>query len=176
MPLWIWKCNLRYRKIRVHFSVKFLHSTERNASLCRRHQNISLKLRALKSVKNMRIINNNVTKMSLKKLFIKEFNEFQQHVQRVRNHYEEPMILKTVWRSTHVFAQMEFAKDYICSDEFKTCNHPRFSNKIILLSNKAEGFVVWTYDADRKMPRQTSGNWLRRWKSFIKSFVLLSFQ
>ena len=90
----------------------------------------------------MRIINNDVTKMSLKKLFIKEFNEFQQHVQRVRNHYEEPMILKTVWWSTHVFVQMEFAKDYICSDEFKTCNHPRFSNKIILLSNKAEGFVV----------------------------------
>ena len=90
----------------------------------------------------MRIINNDITKMSFKKLFIEEFNKFQQHAQRVRNHYEENMILKTVWQSTHVFFQMELAKDYICSDEFRTCSHPRFSNKIILLSNKAEDFVV----------------------------------
>ena len=27
------------------------------------------------------------------------------------------MTLKTVWRSTHVFVQMDFAEDYKCPDE-----------------------------------------------------------
>ena len=51
----------------IHFPIKPLHSTERNACLCTRHQNFALNLRALKSVKNMRIINNDVIQMSFKK-------------------------------------------------------------------------------------------------------------
>ena len=30
---------------------------------------------------------------------------------------KEPIILKTVWRSTYVVVQMDFAEDYKCSDE-----------------------------------------------------------
>ena len=45
---------------------------------------------------------------------------------------------------------------------------PRFiSNRTILLCNKARDFVVCSYDADKKMPWQTSGNWLWWWKSAI---------
>ena len=57
----------------------------------------------LKSVKRIRIINNDVTKMSFKKILIRDFNEFQQHVQSIKNQYRESMILKTVWWSKHIF-------------------------------------------------------------------------
>ena len=65
----------------------------------------------------MRIIINDVTKLLFKKIFIEELNEFQPYAHRVKNQYRASMILKTVWRSTHVFVQMDFAEDYKCSDE-----------------------------------------------------------
>ena len=64
----------------------------------------------------MRIISNDVTRMLFKKVFFEDFNEFQQHVQRLKNQYGESMILKTVWQSTHVLVQMDFGEDYKCSD------------------------------------------------------------
>ena len=35
----------------------------------------------------MRIINNDITKASFKKIFIEKFDAFQQHIQRVKNQY-----------------------------------------------------------------------------------------
>ena len=48
-----------------------------------------------------------ISKMSFKKVFYRKmsaiFNEFQQHVQRVKNQYGEPRSLKTVLRTTHAY-------------------------------------------------------------------------
>ena len=47
-------------------------------------------------------------------MFFKEFNQIQQHVQRVKNQYWECMRLKTALPSIHIFIQMDFAEDYKC--------------------------------------------------------------
>ena len=66
--------KLRYRNIRDSFFCKTLAFYRTQCMVVHKTPKLALKLRTLNSI--MRIINNNETKMSFKKIFIEELNEF----------------------------------------------------------------------------------------------------
>ena len=60
----------------------------------------------------MTIINNDVTKKSLKIKIFEELDEFQHYVQHGKSQSGDSVSLKTALRSTQVPVQIDFVKDY----------------------------------------------------------------
>ena len=139
--------------------------TSRNTCLCRKHQNMALKLKAVKSagvqvstnpdtfvrldtpdaigllqdIKNehltymvwkkvpveingktkekMKIINVKTTKEDFLALMKEEIVEFMDHVERVKNQYNQVKQLKEILPSNQAMVQMDFAEDYKCQSQ-----------------------------------------------------------
>ena len=141
--------------------------TSRNTCLCRKHQNMALKLKAVKSagvqvqvstnpdtfvrldtpdaigllqdIKNeyltymvwkkvpveingktkekMKIVNVKTTKEDFLALMKEVIVEFKDHVERVKNQYNQVKQLKEILPSNHAMVQMDFAEDYKCQSQ-----------------------------------------------------------
>ena len=56
----------------------------------------------------------------------------------MKNQYEESTILETVWRTTHVFVQMDLFEDYKCSDEVQ----PAYWNFTLVTIHQTAIYVI----------------------------------
>ena len=145
--------------------IMLVNFTSRNTCLCRKHQNMALKLKAVKSagvqvstdpdtfvcldtpdavgllqdIKNehltymvwkkvpveingktkekMKIVKVKKTKEDFLALMKEEIVEFKDHVERVKNQYNQVKQLKEILPSNHAMVQMDFAEDYKCQSQ-----------------------------------------------------------
>ena len=70
-----------------------------------------------KTKEKMNIVNVKTTKEDLLALMKEEIVEFKDHVERVKNQYNQVKQLKEILPSNHAMVQMDFAEDYKCQSQ-----------------------------------------------------------